>query len=77
MPSGHSESHARWCARDPDGFGDLAAIRLLKDHGWVLTNTWAWVPPPGMGRCPDEDAEAIAYLIAEWDFDGIASGEGR
>jgi hypothetical protein len=73
MPSGPPELHAKWCALDPHGNGDIAAITYLQQHGWRYNSRWEWIPPAcRRRRCPDEEAEAISYLIMEWDWGGIA-----
>ena len=74
MPSGPPELHAYWCAQDPDGLGDEAAIRHLRQRGFILTKRAEWRQPAGM-NLSDLDVYAIQYMILEWDFGGIEKPE--
>lgn len=74
MPSGPPELHAKWCALDPHGCGDLAAQRFLQERGYrLLMPQWAWAPPADHTPT-EEEREAAFYLVAEWDFGGITGG---
>lgn len=54
-----------------EGGGDQAAMKHLRDAGYVLTRQWTWTIPPGRAAT-DTDRSAVLYLVDEWDFGGFA-----
>lgn len=68
MPQTTPERAARWPGMDRQ------AMLFLKSRGYRLTKDWCWTHPER--KEPDErEADAIIYLIEEWDFDGLIRGE--
>jgi hypothetical protein len=71
MPSGPPALHEKFCALDPEGCGDRAAIAFLEACGYRLRRDWFWdAPKHGLPETPAE-SEAINYLCWEWDFGGV------
>jgi hypothetical protein len=66
MPQTDDETRARWCPSfDPTG--TEYAMHFLTVRGWKLGRDWVWrrTTPPN-----PEEADAMRYLIEEWDFGG-------
>ena len=67
-PQTSPERASRWPGMDAE------AIAFLESRGYRLTRAWTWLLPD------EREADAIAYLIEEWDFGGVAIpsvAEGR
>lgn len=62
MPSSTPERQEKW-------IDDRTAMQYLFDRGLRLDRTWYWVTDNDR-TLTDEEADAIAYLIEEWDFGG-------
>lgn len=76
MPSGPPELHEFWCNHGPTEYGDLNAMKYLKDRGYKLTKKWSWVLPSKGYEPRALDNSAINYLCWEWDFGGIDTPSG-
>lgn len=69
MPQASDELRAAW-RHGEEGGGDDAAMKHLREAGYILSPSWEWEAPAG--RVPTErDLSAIDYLIDEWDFGGL------
>jgi hypothetical protein len=75
MPQATLEQRKRWGGAL--GVGEDKAEAFLEERGWVLTRQWQWVPPTLGYYASDEEHEAIAFLIDEWDYGGIVRGPRR
>lgn len=64
MPSSTPERQQRWQSDD-------VAIQYLSDRGFRLRRDWCWVLPDGRDDADATEADAIIYLIEEWDFGGM------
>ena len=64
MPQATPEQSARWPG------GDAQAIKFLEDAGYRLNRDWQWIEPQ-RHQVSDQEADAISYLIHEWDFGGL------
>ena len=64
MSQSTPERQAKW--RD-----DATAISYLKERGFRLLPEWQWLAPIGRTDATEEEADAILYLIEEWDFGGL------
>ncbi len=71
MPSTTPARAARWPG------GDSEAIGYLEVQGFTLTRQWQWVPPSSDHALSEREADAIVYLIQEWDFGGIKQVEEK
>ncbi len=75
MPSSTPERQARWEA-------DYKAIGFLEACGYKLNRDWTWTPPDCHVRgvewngCSPMEADAILYMIEEWDFGGLLNDKG-
>lgn len=49
------------------------AVAYLTSRGYLLTKDWRW-DRSCVAEITGRDISAIGYLIAEWDFGGIAYG---
>lgn len=63
MPTGPAELHEKW--KD-----DGNACEYLEQRGYKLTTDYRWRVPEGHTPT-DEEAEAVTYLILEWDYGGV------
>ncbi len=61
MPSTTDKRAARW----PDG--DREAMVFLQEQGWKLNRQYLW-EKEGVTAVSAREADAIMYLIQEWDF---------
>jgi hypothetical protein len=68
--------HEKFCAMDPHGAGDAAAIKILREAGYTLTRHWFWIAPSPEHEPSDEETMALDYLQWEWDFGGLVGDEG-
>lgn len=50
---------------------DREAMEVLRDAGYTLTREWFWLPPSIFHEPIEREADAINYLIEEWDFGGL------
>ena len=64
MPSSTPERQARWGS-------DGAASDYLAARGFRLRRDWCWVLPEGRDDADETEADAIIYLIEEWDYGGM------
>ena len=62
MPESTPERRATWHSDD-------VAMRFLTAHGLMLDSTWCWFSHDDR-RLTDDEADAVLYLIEEWDFGG-------
>lgn len=60
MPSTTDAQRLRW------PMGSLQASRFLEDNGYVLDKDWCWHLPSHY--MTDREADALGYLIFEWDY---------
>ena len=65
MPQTTAERAARWPGMDGE------ATAYLKAQGYRLTKGWHWVPPTPDHEPTYKEADAILYLVQEWDFGGL------
>lgn len=63
MPQTTAEQAARWPGMDEE------AIGYLKEKGFRLGRDWCW-RKEGDPILTDREADAVSYLIHEWDFGG-------
>lgn len=61
MPSTTNAQRLRWPA------GEVQASRFLEDAGYVLYKNWCWHLPNPRHHMTDREADALGYLIFEWD----------
>ncbi len=66
MPQTTPERCARWY-----GPSEETAMNYLEDRGFKLTFGWGWQLPYPEHKPTKKEADAIIFLIEEWDFDGI------
>ncbi len=66
MPSTIPERAARWPGMDGE------ATAYLRAQGYQLTPDFYWLKPTPDHEPTEREADAIVYLIQEWDFGGIA-----
>jgi hypothetical protein len=64
-------SFRRW--RKTGGVGYDEPMRFLERQGYVLTKEWGWRKPSLSHAVTAEEADAIQFLIDEWDFRGLKS----
>lgn len=62
MPQSTPERRAKW--KDSE-----TAIEFLRERGYVLHEDWTWTTESNTQT--DEELDAIAYLIEEYDFGGL------
>ena len=80
MPQATQEHRDRWSERDETGrqiVDDAPACRFLEAAGYRLRHDWCWTAPTPTHVPTAREADAILYLIEEWDYGGIADGDGR
>ena len=65
MPQTTAERAARWPGMD------MEAIAYLTTQGYKLTRYLHWRPPTPDHEPTDREADAIMYLVQEWDFGGL------
>jgi hypothetical protein len=46
-------------------------MRFLERQGYVLTKGWGWRKPSASHAVTAEEADAIQFLVKEWDFRGL------
>jgi hypothetical protein len=46
-------------------------MRFLEHQGYVLTKLWGWRKPSPSHEVTAEEADAIQFLVDEWDFGGL------
>lgn len=51
--------------------GQEGPMRFLERQGYVLSAEWAWRKPSPSHVVSAEEADAIQYLVDEWDFRGL------
>jgi hypothetical protein len=59
----------RWGDRGEEA--EPKAMHLLKRQGYVLTDRWEWRTPKPSHVVSAEEADAIQFLIDEWDLGGL------
>lgn len=64
MPQATPKQRQRW------GICEQKAMRHLERNGYVLTEDWRWVIPPGH-KPTERERSAAAFLCDEWDFGGF------
>lgn len=77
MPSGPPELHEKWCARDPEGRGDMAAMGHLEAAGYKLGRDWHWTLPSPDHVPTAEELSALDYLVLEWDYGWLAPSSNK
>lgn len=56
---------------------DDIATKFLMEHGYTLQKDWSWKLPTPDHMPSREEKDAVAYMIEEWDYDGIDYPEGH
>jgi hypothetical protein len=51
--------------------GQQKPMTFLERQGYVLTERWGWRKPSPSHVVSAQEADAIQYLIHEWDFAGL------
>ncbi len=64
MPQTTPERAARWPGMDTQ------AIQFLEKRGYRLGRDWFWTIPEYRAYPTRKEADAMRYLIEEWDFGG-------
>lgn len=67
-PQSTPERRARWK-------NDANAIRFLESMGYRLTEGFEWILPSRHHVVRDDEADAIQYLMEEYDFGTFAPGQ--
>ena len=76
MTSSTPERRERW------GIDERKAMDFLESAGYRLDADWCWVSPKVTGandkwtHCTDKEADAIIFLIEEWDMGGLKNDQG-
>ncbi len=67
MPQTTPERAARWPGMDTE------ALEFLKENGFTLSRDWEWSHPEkkSFADLSEREADAIIYLIEEWDYGGF------
>lgn len=65
MPSAPPEMQERWET-------DSKALDFLKSHGYSYNKDYSWNLPNPNHKMTDQEADAISYLILEWDWAPVA-----
>lgn len=65
MPSTTPERQARWPGMDAE------AIEFLEGQGYILGRDAHWLSPRPGHKPTEREADALLYLIEEWDFGGL------
>ena len=63
--------HLYWTRKGPTDAGDSNAIKYLETRGYRLTRDFFWERPVPHRPETEEEASAIGYLFAEWDYGGV------
>jgi hypothetical protein len=61
----------RW--RKIGSVGYDGPMHFLERQGYVLANGWGWRKPSASHAVTPEEADAIHFLVEEWDFRGLES----
>lgn len=69
MPQASDAQRRRWGGRH--GVGEDKAEGFLKSRGYVLTRQWYWTLPKPDHYVTAEEADAMQFLMDEWDYGGI------
>lgn len=69
MPQATEELRSKWGGQQ--GVGEDKAEDFLKERGYKLTRQWLWEKPTPAHTPTDEELEAMAFLIQEWDYGGL------
>lgn len=64
MPQTTADRARRWPG------GDSQAMLYLQAKGFKITKGWLWLAPTSDYNISIFEADAIIYLIEEWDFGG-------
>lgn len=67
VPQTSPDRAARWPGMDAE------AIAFLESRGFVLRRNWLWELPSVGYKSSHREADAILYLIEEWDFGGVVN----
>lgn len=66
MPQASDEQRKAWGGQQ--GVGDDKAIKYLKSRGYLQTSKWNWLIPIKDDSPSNDDLEAAAFLVDEWDW---------
>jgi len=68
-PQASDERRRRWPG------GDAEALIFLNDSGFRLQRDYTFQPPSADYMPTERELDAIAYLVEEWDYGGLRSGQ--
>lgn len=76
MPQATDEQRALMQKWFGDEIDETGPIKFLESHGYTLLANWLWEKPVSSHSISDAEYECLSFLVNEWDFGGIAHGEG-
>ena len=77
MPSATNELRAKWGGVCEHDSRIEKAVYYLEQRGYLLTDSWEWVLPHPGHEPTEEETSAIIYMMQEWDWGGLSSGDSK